>query len=56
MFDMDLGEALEYDYKVSRKEAEFEVKNHGASFEEFIEKYGDDEEFSSRLVLQWLGY
>jgi hypothetical protein len=53
---MNLSEALEYDYKVSRKEAELEIVAHGVPFSDFIKKYGDSEEFSSRLILQWLGY
>jgi len=42
--------------RVSRCEAQAELDRHNASFEEFVEDCGDRDEYTGRVVLDWLGY
>jgi|TARA_R110000824_G_scaffold14354_2_gene61098 hypothetical protein len=42
--------------RVSRCEAQAELDRHSASFEEFVEDCGDRDEYTGRVVLDWLGY
>lgn len=41
---------------VTRDEALAEIAAHGIDFSEFVEEYGDREEYEGADVLGWLGY
>ena len=41
---------------VTRGEAAAEIAAHGIDFSEFVEEYGDREEYRGADVLAWLGY
>lgn len=41
---------------VSKDEARREIERHGVLFSDFVEKYGDREEYTGGDVLDWLGY
>jgi hypothetical protein len=42
--------------KVSRKEAQLEIENHGLLFADFVADCGYKEVYISDEVLNWLGY
>ena len=51
---MDYYEACEA--IVSRREVQWELEQHDATFEEFVLEYGDREEYLGKDVLDFLGY
>ena len=51
---MDYNEAMKT--RVTRTEAEREIKNHDALFNDFVLEYGDKPEYKGADVLNWLGY
>lgn len=53
---MSLEEALQEGIKVSRSEAIAEIEDHGLPIEDFFAEVGDKPEYSTREVLNWLGY
>jgi len=53
---MQLEDALECTYIVTRKEAIAEIKKHGVPIEDFFDEVGDREEYHGSDVLYWLGY
>ena len=42
--------------KVNYKRAKMEVEKHGVSMIEFIEEFGEHDEYDAQEVLLWLGY
>ncbi len=50
---MDINE---YDYAISRKEAQHEISEHNLSWTEFIEETGDRAAYNGTEVLIWMGY
>lgn len=49
---MTLDEALE----VTRAEALHEIRKHFGNVDEFLQDCGERAEYTSRTVLEWLGY
>lgn len=41
---------------ISRKCAEFTLKAHGFTLEEFVKDAGDKQTYKGKEVLDWLGY
>ena len=41
---------------VTRREAIDEIAAHGLDFSDFVEEYGNREEYQGADVLDWLGY
>lgn len=53
---MTLDEVYEDNPMISRRRAVVELERHDADVSEFFEELGRHEEYSSRDVLNWLGY
>lgn len=53
---MSFDEAMLGGHKVSLSEALREVEDHGISPTEFLNEVGTKDEYSTREVLEWLGY
>jgi len=51
---MDYEQAIET--MVTRKQARQEIERHYQSFDEFMAECGDRQEYSGKVVLDWLGY
>lgn len=51
---MDYQEAREA--MVTREEAKAEIAAHHLDWEDFVEEYGDLDEYLGEDVLNWLGY
>lgn len=51
---MNYEEAIET--KVSRKQAEREIKRHGLDPNDFFAEFGSREQYNGSDILGWLGY
>ena len=43
-------------YFVTRTEARLEIEDHYLSFQDFVAERGERDEYSTKEVLEWLGY
>jgi hypothetical protein len=53
---MNAYELMTDPYFVSRNEARLEIEDHHLSFYDFVQERGERDEYSTKEVLEWLGY